>query len=67
MNDVQKVMAMLFLGQQLPAEYLDHALTGDWSGFRECHIGVDFLMVYENTRPDLITFVDLGSHSELFK
>ncbi|WWL43962.1 type II toxin-antitoxin system YafQ family toxin [Pseudomonas parakoreensis] len=55
------------MGQQLPAEYLDHALTGDWSGFRECHIGGDFLMIYENTRPDLITFVDLGSHSELFK
>jgi mRNA interferase YafQ len=57
----------LFLGQQVPAEYLDHALTGDWSGFRECHIGGDFLIVYENTRPDLITSVDLGSHSELFQ
>ncbi|WP_085712742.1 MULTISPECIES: type II toxin-antitoxin system YafQ family toxin [unclassified Pseudomonas] len=67
MNEVRKVMVMLFLGEQLPAEYVDHALNGDWSGFRECHIGGDFLMIYENTRPDLITFVDLGTHSELFK
>ncbi|CEL27030.1 mRNA interferase YafQ [Pseudomonas jessenii] len=66
MNEVRNVMVMLFLADQLPPEYLDHALTGDWSGFRECHIGGDFLMIYENTRPDLITFVDLGSHSELF-
>lgn len=67
MNEVRKVMVMLFLGEQLPAEYVDHALNGNWSGFRECHIGGDFLMIYENTRPDLITFVDLGTHSELFK
>lgn len=67
MNEVRKVMVMLFLGEQLPEEYVDHALNGDWSGFRECHIGGDFLMIYENTRPDLITFVDLGTHSELFK
>ncbi|MCF4995519.1 type II toxin-antitoxin system mRNA interferase toxin, RelE/StbE family [Pseudomonas syringae] len=67
MNEVRSVMVSLFLGEQLAAEYLDHALTGDWSGFRECPIGGDFLMIYENTRSDLITFVDLGSHSELFK
>jgi len=67
MNEVRQVMIMLFLGEALPPEYLDHALTGDWIGFRECHIGGDFLMIYEHTRSDLITFVDLGSHSELFK
>jgi mRNA interferase YafQ len=67
MNEVRHVMVMLFLGEQLPPEYLDHALSGDWTGFRECHIGGDFLMIYEDTRSGLITFVDLGSHSELFK
>ncbi|MCJ8206143.1 type II toxin-antitoxin system YafQ family toxin [Pseudomonas sp. RGM2987] len=58
---------MLFLGEGLPSEFLDHPLTGNWDGFRECHIGGDFLLVYEHSRPDLITFVDLGSHSELFR
>ncbi|WP_445180133.1 type II toxin-antitoxin system YafQ family toxin [Pseudomonas sp. McL0111] len=67
MNEVRRVMVMLFLGEPLPAEYLDHALTGDWSGFRECHIGGDFLMIYESSSPDRLTFVDLGTHSELFK
>jgi mRNA interferase YafQ len=45
MNEVRHVMVMLFLGEQLPPEYLDHALSGDWTGFRECHIGGDFLMI----------------------
>jgi len=45
MNEVRTVMVMLFLGEQLPAEYRDHALTGNWDGFRECHIGGDFLMI----------------------
>ena len=67
MNEVREVMVMLFLGKQLPQEYLDHALTGEWAGFRECHIGGDFLMIYEHSRSDLLTFVDLGSHAELFK
>ena len=67
MNEVRQVMVWLFLGEPLPPEYLDHELTGNRAGSRECHIGGDFLMIYENARPDLITFVDLGSHAELFK
>jgi len=59
------VMAMIFQGKTLPAEYEDHELTGDWDGSRECHIGGDFLLVYQLSN-DLVTFVDLGSHSELF-
>lgn len=67
MNEVREVMVKLFLGEQLPMEYRDHALTGNWDGFRECHIGGDFLLIYEHSRADLITFVDLGSHAELFE
>lgn len=67
MNEVREVMVMLFLGEQLPSEYMDHALAGKRDGFRECHIGGDFLLIYEHSRPNLVTFVDLGSHAELFK
>lgn len=67
MNEVRDVMVMLFLGQQLPPEYLDHELKGEWAGFRECHIGGDFLLIYDVARAGLVTFVDLGSHAELFK
>ncbi|WP_311197572.1 type II toxin-antitoxin system YafQ family toxin [Pseudomonas protegens] len=67
MHEVRKVMVLLFLGESLPAQYLDHALKGEWDGFRECHIGGDFLLIYDVARAGLVTFVDLGSHAELFR
>jgi len=67
MHEVRKVMVLLFLGELLPAQYLDHALKGEWDGFRECHIGGDFLLIYDVARAGLVTFVDLGSHAELFR
>ena len=66
MNKAREVMALIFLGDPLPAEYLDHELQGkEWDGCRECHIGGDFLLVYKATKTDVV-FVDLGTHSELF-
>lgn len=65
MNAAREVMALLFLGSSLPPEYLDHELKGEWEGSRECHIGGDFLLIYQDSG-ELISFVDIGSHSELF-
>jgi mRNA interferase YafQ len=67
MNEVRKVMTLLFLGETLPPEYRDHSLRGQWEGFRECHIGGDFLLIYDCSKAGLITFTDLGSHAELFE
>jgi mRNA interferase YafQ len=66
MAAMRDVMVMIWMGSQLPVEYLDHELRGDWEGFRECHIGGDFLLIYQATERDVI-FVDLGTHAELFK
>ncbi len=51
----------------LPAEYDDHPLRGEWADFRECHIGGDFLLVYQLGADDQVIFVRAGTHSELFK
>ena len=54
----------------LPPEWLDHSLGGEWQGYRECHIGGDFLLVYkleESTKPGLVVFVRAGSHADLFE
>lgn len=66
MHEVREVMTLLWLGNALPKEYLDHELTGDWSGHRECHFRGDFLLIYQVTKEDVI-FIDLGTHAELFK
>ena len=49
----------------LPPEWKDHALQGEWSDHRELHFGGDALLIYtaDATR---VTFVRLGTHSELF-
>jgi len=43
----------------------DHALTGDYFGFRECHVKPDVLLVYD-VDAEYLYLVRLGSHSELF-
>lgn len=35
---LENVIRMLADGETLPAKYRDHTLTGNYSGFRECHI-----------------------------
>lgn len=45
-------------------------LKGNWVGFRECHMGGDFLLVYkldDETNPGTIIFVRAGTHAELFE
>ena len=49
----------------LGAEWLDHALKGQWADHRECHIGGDFLLIYQ-VEGNVINFVRSGTHSELF-
>lgn len=47
--------------------YKDHALQGVYVGYRECHIKPDVLLLYEvDEKLQIITLVNIGSHSELF-
>jgi len=50
----------------LPAEWQDHPLRGDWADHRECHVGGDFLLIYQCS-PSMVVFTRAGSHSELFE
>ena len=61
------VLQALRRDERLPARYRDHALTGDYSGFRECHIMPDWLLIYAIDHGQLIlTASRTGSHAELF-
>ena len=51
----------------LGAEWDDHDLKGkEWKDCRECHVGGDFLLVYELKADGSVVFVRAGTHSELF-
>jgi mRNA interferase YafQ len=49
----------------LPASCRDHALSGDWSGFRDCHVRPDLVLIYEKPDAQTLRLVRLGSHSEI--
>ena len=67
MRDLQEVLDTLLAGDQLSQRHRDHALTGDYKGFRECHIRPDWLLVYAIDSEKLIlTASRTGSHSDLF-
>lgn len=39
---LERVLKMLAAGEELPAKYRDHALTGNYSSYRECHNIIPF-------------------------
>ncbi len=58
---------MLAEQKPLPPKYNDHALTGDYSGCRECHISPDWLLIYEIYEDELLLYLTrTGTHSDLF-
>ena len=70
MNGLKEAMMLLIANDgPLPAEWLDHSLSGDWDGYRECHVGGAFLLIYElddTSKHGLVVFVRSGTHAELF-
>lgn len=51
----------------LPKKYKDHGLSGNYVGFRECHITPDWLLIYKIDDSELILYLTrTGSHSDLF-
>lgn len=45
--------------------YRDHALSGDWSDHRDCHVKPDLVLIYRKPDAETLQLVRLGSHAEL--
>ena len=61
------VIKKLAAGEKLEAKYHDHALKGNYEGYRECHITPDWLLIYEIVDDGLILLLTrTGTHSDLF-
>ena len=50
----------------IPEIYNPHKLTGNYSGFMECHVESDLLLIWLDENENILKPVRLGSHSELF-
>jgi len=61
-----KCLSLLLDEKELPIEASDHELIGNYSGFKEFHIGGDLLVVY-CVEDDIIRLTRIGTYSQIFK
>lgn len=67
LGELDAIVERLAAQLPLPDRNRDHALTGDYVGFRECHIRPDWLLVYRVDGEDLLLFLfRTGTHADLF-
>lgn len=64
-DELSFVIDFLRISKTLPEKYRDHSLSGDYIGYRECHVKPDVLLVYR-TDAERVYLARIGSHSELF-
>lgn len=65
---LNEIVFMLANDMELPMNNHDHALTGNKTGFRECHIQPDWLLIYNKVEGEvqILNLYRTGSHSDLF-
>jgi len=63
--EVGNIISILQRGEVLEEKYSDHALSGNWAGFRDCHIKADLVLIYR-VADKTLQLARIGSHSELF-
>jgi mRNA interferase YafQ len=64
--DLVPVLVALANDDPLEPRYCDHDLSGDWEGYRECHVKPDLLLIDRKTDAGTLRLARLGSHSKLF-
>jgi mRNA interferase YafQ len=64
--DLMPVLAALADDKPLEPRHRDHDLSGDWAGYRDCHIKPDLVLIYRKPDANTLRLARLGSHSELF-
>ena len=62
---LESVIRTLVNEQSLEVKYRDHTLSGNWQGYRECHIQPDWLLIYR-VDEEYLELVRTGTHSDLF-
>ncbi len=63
---LEAILGLLLADQPLPERCRPHKLSGEYSGFWECHIEPDWLLIYDIT-PEFLELAAMGSHADLFR
>lgn len=65
LDKLKIVIEILVSGKDLPEQYLDHSLRGNWKEWRDCHIEPDWILIYKLSA-ETLTLGRTGNHSDLF-
>lgn len=65
LQKIKEVIGLLLANKPLPAKNRDHALAGDWRGWRDCHVEPDWILIYKPLTKELL-LGRTGTHSDLF-
>lgn len=63
--EVGNVISTLQKNLILDAKYVDHALVGNWYGFRDCHIKSDLVLIYR-IHETYLQLARIGTHNDVF-
>ena len=66
---MRSVAKELLNDRPLDKKHLDHELSGEYAGVRECHVESDWLLIYDkegNAKTGVLKLIRTGTHSELF-
>jgi mRNA interferase YafQ len=63
-DKLRAIIESLCHHRPLDAKHRDHALTGNWKGWRDCHVEPDWVLIYKRKAGDLI-LGRTGTHSDL--
>ncbi len=67
MQLLNDVVTKLANEEPLPEKNKGHSLSGNYAGYRECHVQPDWLLVYKAFKEELVLLLyRTGTHSDLF-
>jgi mRNA interferase YafQ len=74
-KDIEKINSVILSlakDEELPPALCDHPLSGNFAGFRDCHIEPDWVLIYKKTDDQALELYELrleatGTHSDLFR
>ena len=64
-DSLRSILVALANDQPLEPRSHDHALSGEWKDYRDCHVKPDLVLIYQKPDAGTLRLVRLGSHSEL--
>lgn len=65
---IDEIIMILLNEKPLPVSNRDHALHGNWAGYRECHVLPDWLLIYKKDKNHIYLYLErTGTHSDLLE